>query len=58
MVDLTGYSKNDVITLCNLLNLDYIINGNGYVEKQSIEANSLIKDDSILEVKLKLLYTK
>ena len=58
MPDITGYSKNDVITLCNLLNIDYIINGNGYVEKQSIETGKVLNDGDILEVKLKLLYTK
>ena len=58
MPDLTGYSKSDVMTFCNLLNLECVINGNGYVTSQSIAKNSDVNGATNLEVNLNLLYTK
>lgn len=57
MPDLTGYSKNEVIVLANLLDLDYVINGNGYVVNQNIKENVTVNKTEKLEVNLKLLYT-
>ncbi len=57
MPDLNGYSKSEVITLCNLLDIDYIINGNGYVKTQSIKSGEIVNKKSILEINLNLLYT-
>lgn len=57
MPDITGYSKNEVMTLCNLLNIDCIINGNGYVKTQNIAPLEIVKKESNLEVNLNLLYT-
>ena len=58
MPDITGYSKSDVMTFCNLLNLECVINGNGYVTSQSIAKNSDVNGATNLEVNLNLLYTK
>ena len=57
MPDITGYSKNDVIALCNLLGIKYTISGNGYVKNQSIKAGETVNKESILEINLNLLYT-
>lgn len=57
MPNLIGYSKSEVIALCELLNIEYVINGNGYVKSQSIKASDLINKESILELNLNLLYT-
>ena len=42
--DISGYSKRDVLTLCNILNYKCNINGNGYVNtySESIEYNNRI----------------
>ena len=56
MPNLVGYSKNEVITLCELLDLEYVINGNGYVKTQSVKTGTIIKEDMILELNLNLLY--
>lgn len=57
MPNITGYSKNEVMTLCKLMNINYIINGNGYVKNQSIAVGEVVNKESILEVNLNLLYT-
>lgn len=56
MPNIIGYARSDVITLCNLLKIDYFITGNGYVDSQSIIENSVINKNDKLEVNLKLLY--
>lgn len=57
MPDLKNYSKNEVMTFCNLLELNCVINGNGYVKNQSIKSGEIVNKDSILEINLNLLYT-
>lgn len=57
MPNLTGYSKSEIIALASLLNIDYFINGNGYVVSQSIKTNENVNSDMKLEVNLDLLYT-
>ena len=57
MPNIIGYSKNDVINLCELLDIDYVINGNGYVKDQSILEGEIVNKEKILEVNLNLLYT-
>jgi len=42
MPDVTGYSKKDLISLCNLLNIKYNITGSGNVVSQSKEVGSTI----------------
>ena len=56
MPNVIGYSKNDIETLCKLLNIELKIKGNGYVVSQSIEENSIINNESVLEVELKKPY--
>ena len=50
--DFNTYSRNDVITLCKLLNIKYVINGNGKVISQSIPANTDINSDMVIEFQL------
>ncbi len=56
MPNLLNYSKGEVNTFCNLINLNCKIEGNGYVESQNIKEEEIITKESILEVNLKLLY--
>jgi hypothetical protein len=53
MPDIINWSENEVKTLCGLLGIKYNISGYGNVISQSIEANTLINSDSILNVELK-----
>lgn len=50
--DLTNYSKNDVETLLNYLNIKYVITGHGYVVSQSIPPNTPIQNDMKIEIVL------
>lgn len=54
--NLYGYSRNEVIAICNLLGINYQINGNGYVISQSIKENTKINKNEELIVELKLPY--
>lgn len=54
--DITGYSKIEVDELSKLINLPVIYDGNGYVSKQSIEKDTILNKDSILEISLSLPY--
>jgi len=56
MPNIIGYSKKEVEALCELLNLEVNIEGNGYVTSMNISENTLLNSDSILEVKLELPY--
>lgn len=51
--DLTGYSKLEIISLCDLLELNCTFEGYGYASKQSIKKNTIIKKDDELKVTLK-----
>lgn len=53
MVDLTGYSKADVLKLTSLLNLKVNIKGEGYVYKQSIAVGTALNSGHSLTVYLK-----
>ena len=44
MPDLKGYSRIEAISILNLLDVDYEIEGYGYVTEQSIKAGSDITD--------------
>ena len=50
MPSIIGWSRTDVIRLCNILGIDYKINGNGYVVSQSIKEGSIV--NGVLEVNL------
>lgn len=54
MPNVIGYSKRELEVLCKLMNIEVKINGTGYVKSQSIEWNTNINKDSILEVELDL----
>ena len=56
MPDFTGYSINEVNTLCSLLNIKVSYQGTGYVYKQTIPKDSEITDDELI-VYLKDLIT-
>ncbi|MGN1279461.1 MAG: penicillin-binding transpeptidase domain-containing protein, partial [Limosilactobacillus sp.] len=53
MPDLTGWSSADVNELAQMLNLQLSEQGNGYVDSQSIKANTTITKDQTLVVKYK-----
>lgn len=56
MIDLNDYSYSEVKTFCNLVNITCNLSGNGYVYEQSIDANTLINKESVLNLKLKYKY--
>ena len=56
MPDLTGYGTIEVKTLASILNLELKITGNGYAINQSINKDTVLKDEKILEVEFKLPY--
>ena len=47
MPNTIGYSKAELIALCHLLNLKYVINGSGKVASQSIPEGSAIPLETI-----------
>ena len=51
MIDLKGYSKSEVINLMNLLDLNYELDGEGYVVDQSIKEGTEIKEKIIITLK-------
>lgn len=51
MIDLTGYSKKEVINMLNLLDIEYELEGNGYVYEQSILVGEEITDKVIIKLK-------
>lgn len=52
MPDITGWSRNEVITFCNLVGLKYTISGYGEVTESSIEEGTVINSQSNLTIKL------
>lgn len=46
--DLTGWSRKEVITLLDLLNIEYTLEGNGYVTSQSIPKETKLTGEEIL----------
>ena len=55
--DFNGYSLSEVKTILSYLDINYEIEGNGYVYSQSIEKDSLIVDDMTIKIYLKDYYT-
>ncbi len=53
MPNVLGWSRNEIISLCNMLNLKYEFEGYGYVDAQSISPNSILKQSDILKLTLK-----
>ena len=58
MPDLTGYSRIEAITLLDMLNVTYEIDGYGFVTEQSIEPGSKLSDIIKLTLKQKYNITK
>lgn len=56
MPSIAGWSKKEVEALSNLLNINYEINGYGYVSNQSIKSGTILTDDLKLIVELKNKY--
>ncbi len=53
MPNIIGWPSREVLTLINLLNIDYEFDGYGFVYKQSISIDTLLKHDDKLTVYLK-----
>ena len=56
MPNVIGYSSREVETLCNLLNIKYSLDGEGYVTTQSIKEGKKLDNKSNLKVSLKPKY--
>lgn len=56
MEDITGWSRSDVVTYCDLLGIDVLFEGYGYVKEFSIEENTEINSDMVLTVKMEVKY--
>lgn len=52
MPSIYGWSRKEIITLCDILNISYKFDGYGYATNQSIAVNSNIIGDEMLEVTL------
>ncbi len=52
MPDVVGWSNNEIITLCKLLDIKYTINGYGTVVSTNIEVGSVINKDTVMEINL------
>ena len=50
MPDVTGFSLNEIKTLCDMIGIDVKINGRGYVTSQSIAVGSILDVSGLLEV--------
>lgn len=48
--NLVGWSRKDVITLLDLLDVEYNIEGNGFVTSQSINADTILTGEEILMI--------
>ena len=53
MPDLTGYTRIEAISLLNLLNVEYEIEGFGYVTEQSINVGDIISTNIKITLKQK-----
>src|SRR5699024_5974506 len=51
--NLRGWSQKDVAMLANMLELEINITGQGYVENQSVDPETEITEDMVIEVELK-----
>ncbi len=57
MIDLTGFSKGETKTYCDLLEINCSFKGSGYVKTQSITKDVNLEKNSNLEVLLELPYS-
>lgn len=51
MIDLNGYSKKEVINILNFIDVEYILEGNGYVYEQSVLPGNDITDKITIKLK-------
>ncbi len=56
MINIKNYSRSEVETFCNLINLNVVFDGYGYVTDYSIKEGDVIDANSILSVTLKPKY--
>lgn len=56
MINMTGWSRNEVIAFSKITGIEYEINGFGYVTEQNIKVDTLLNSDSTLTVTLKEKY--
>ena len=52
MPDVIGWSSNEIITLCKLLDIKYTISGWGKVTSTNIETGAVINKDTVMEITL------
>jgi len=52
MIDIKGWSRSDVVSLCNMIKQDVTFEGLGYVKSFNIKPGTLINNKDVLEVKL------
>ena len=52
MPNIVGWSRYDVMKLCEFINIDYSFDGYGYVVSQSIKEGTKIEENSKLDVLL------
>ena len=52
MPDVIGWSSNEMITLCKLLNIKYTTNGYGKVVSTNVETGTVINKDTVMEINL------
>ena len=52
MPDIKGWSRNEITTFANMINLDINFSGNGYAKEYNIEKGTEITNNMTLEVVL------
>lgn len=52
MPDISGWSRKEIVSLCDYLNINYEFEGYGYAINQSIEVGHPIREEDILKVTL------
>lgn len=52
MPDMTGWSRSEVKTYCNMIGVSFDLNGYGYVVNQSIPKGELLTKESVLTLEL------
>ena len=50
--DLTGWSRNDVVTLADMLGIKVHFDGSGFVKSQSVSANTVVKKNQQVNIAL------
>ena len=53
MINFMGYSYKDAVNILSLMNVEYKIEGSGYVYEQNILEGEALNDNSVVELKLR-----